>query len=366
MPVRARSGTYHTSSGGSSRPTREGPGGQLWPTRPGRGPPGPRTPPPASVRTCSPGSRWPAAPGPAPARRSRQHPGGRRHDPEPAAGADTPPGARRRWPRVLMAVLSVLVLVVSAAGAAGALVYNHLGSNITALDITDQVGTDRPIRPVVDEGGNYSASNILLMGSDTRQGEDNRGYGNASIITGQRSDTAILLHLSADRSRALAVSIPRDTWVMLPECKNRETGEVVGGYETKFNVAFEIGGPGCTVKLVEQLTGVAVDHFLVIDFGGLQAGHRRDGRRRGVPDEGGRRRQERPGPARRDQRRQGRAGACLRPHPQDPRGRVGPVPDPASAAVPVLADPQGVLQRAAAQPGVAVPGPRRGDQVLDR
>ena len=64
------------------------------------------------------------------------------------------------------------------------------------------------------------------------------------------------------------MSIPRDTWVMLPECN--VDGETVGAFEAKFNTAFEIGGPGCTVKLVEQMTGLTIDNFAVIDFEGFK------------------------------------------------------------------------------------------------
>jgi len=106
------------------------------------------------------------------------------------------------------------------------------------------------------------------MGSDSREGQTSNRYGDPDLYTGERSDTTILLHLSADRSFATAVSIPRDTWVMLPECN--VDGETVGAFEAKFNTAFEIGGPGCTVKLVEQMTGLTIDNFAVIDFEGFK------------------------------------------------------------------------------------------------
>lgn len=179
---------------------------------------------------------------------------------------------RRRWPRVLAAVASVLVLLVATAGGAFAVLYHKLEGNITSVDISNQLfgsSAAPSSKPVVDEQGNYSAVNILLMGSDTRQGAQNEGYGQASVITGARSDTTILLHLSGDRTHATAVSIPRDTWVQLPECVDAN-GKAVGGYDAKFNTAFELAGPGCTVKLVQQMTGLTVDHFMVVDFGGFK------------------------------------------------------------------------------------------------
>ena len=183
----------------------------------------------------------------------------------PPASSDA---SRRRWPRILLSIAAGVVLLLSLAGVGIDLMSAKLEGNITAVDISDTI--ERPViaKPVVDEQGDYSAMNILLMGSDSREGETSNKYGDPNLYTGERSDTTILLHLSKDRSFATAVSIPRDTWVMIPECKHN--GEVVGGFEAKFNTAFEIAGPGCTVKLVEQMTGLKIDNFAVIDFTGFK------------------------------------------------------------------------------------------------
>ena len=174
---------------------------------------------------------------------------------------------RRRWPRVLAGIASTLVLVATGAAAAGAVLYQRLDGNISTLDTTDQLG-ERPITPV----GSTDPVNILVMGSDSRTGKgNNKKYGNATNagIEGQRSDTTILFHVSGDRTRAIGMSIPRDSLVTLPMCKNK-LGEMQGGYTGRFNEAFDIGGPGCTIKAVEQLTGIYVDHFVVVDFNGFK------------------------------------------------------------------------------------------------
>ena len=186
----------------------------------------------------------------------------------PPGAAEPPQRGPRRWPRVLLAVAAGIVLLLSLAGVGVDVVSAKLEGNITAIDISDTTGRPHVTAPVVDEQGNYSAVNILLMGSDSREGETSKKYGDPNVYTGERSDTTILLHLSEDRSFATAVSIPRDTWVMIPECKR--DGETVGGFESKFNTAFEIGGPGCTVKLVEQMTGLTIDNFAVVDFTGFK------------------------------------------------------------------------------------------------
>jgi LCP family protein required for cell wall assembly len=175
---------------------------------------------------------------------------------------------RQRWSRVLLSIAAALVLGLSLTGVGIQVASSQLEGNITAVDISPTIGRDHAPIQVVDEEGNYQAVNVLLMGSDSREGQTSKKYGDPDLYTGERSDTTILLHLSADRSFATAVSIPRDTWVMLPECK--VDGQTVGAFEAKFNTAFEIGGPGCTVKLVEQMTGLTIDNFAVIDFEGFK------------------------------------------------------------------------------------------------
>ena len=175
---------------------------------------------------------------------------------------------RQRWSRVVLAIASGLVLALSLTGLGIQVASSRLEGNITAVDISKTTGRDHVPVQIVDDEGNYQALNILLMGSDSREGQTSKKYGDPDLYTGERSDTTILLHLSADRSFATAVSIPRDTWVMLPECER--DGSTVGAFEAKFNTAFEIGGPGCTVKLVEQMSGLTIDNFAVVDFEGFK------------------------------------------------------------------------------------------------
>lgn len=182
--------------------------------------------------------------------------------------------SNRRWPKVVAAVASGAILAVTAVGAGVTSVLGQLEGNITALDVSDQTGSavTSGESVVVDEAtGETAPFNVLLMGSDSRAGKDNRGYGStAKFGTAERSDTTILLHVSADRSQAVAVSIPRDTLIDLPTCKNAN-GESVNGGTGKFNEAMTRGGPGCTLKAVENMTGMKIDNFMVVDFGGFKA-----------------------------------------------------------------------------------------------
>jgi LCP family protein required for cell wall assembly len=179
------------------------------------------------------------------------------------------PGSRTgsRGGRILRrtaAVVSVLALVATTASAVGWRAVTNLAGNISTLDVAADLGTDRPTKGTPEQQEEYEPINVLIMGTDTRTGQGG-GFGNPSKTASGRghSDTTILLHVSGDRTRALALSIPRDTWVTRPVCKGS------GTVEGKFNEAFSIGGPACTIKAVEAITDVRVDHFVVVDFKGF-------------------------------------------------------------------------------------------------
>lgn len=125
--------------------------------------------------------------------------------------------------------------------------------------------SDRPAKEKVE--GPREPLNVLVMGSDSRDGKGN----NIDGLTGdgQRSDTTILLHLSADRKQAYGVSLPRDAMVERPDCKKADGETIPGGFDM-WNAAFSYGGPTCTLQQVEALTGIRVDHFVVVDFEGFR------------------------------------------------------------------------------------------------
>ena len=176
----------------------------------------------------------------------------------------TPPRPRRRRGRVAAAIGITLLLLVGIGGAFLYAAYNHLNSNITALDISDAVGTAGPTSAAAPVADNQ-AMNILLIGSDTRA-DQGKGYGN---FGGARSDTTMLLHVPANRKYAVAVSFPRDLWVDIPSCK-RDGLSDTAPTQTKFNAAFAYAGPACTIKTINELTGLNVDHFAIVDFSGFK------------------------------------------------------------------------------------------------
>jgi len=142
--------------------------------------------------------------------------------------------------------------------------YRTLNENLTVLDIDDQL-SNRPDKAEVE--GPREPINVLIMGSDSRDGAGNNIDGLSG--GGQRSDTTILMHLSADRKHAYGVSLPRDAMVERPDCREKNRDVIPGGF-SMWNVAFALGGPACVVQQTEQLTGVHIDHFVVVDFNGFK------------------------------------------------------------------------------------------------
>jgi LCP family protein required for cell wall assembly len=166
--------------------------------------------------------------------------------------------ATHPWLRRVVAGASILILVATSIGGGAVYAINSLGKNINALDTSDLNNQERPETVVQTD---TSATNILIMGSDSREGS-NGSYGN---VEGARSDTTLLVHVYEGREAATVVSIPRDSFVEIAGCKMLN-GETSIPYKTKFNAAFAIGGPICTVKTVEKLTNVRINNFVVVDF----------------------------------------------------------------------------------------------------
>lgn len=182
----------------------------------------------------------------------------------------TPRARRRRRGRragrgIRSALLIGLALLVLAAGGAGWL-YLKLDGDISTFD-SGGLSDNRP------DAAASKGENVLVIGSDTRTGGNNALGGGEKDDVG-RSDTAFLLHVYADHRHAIAVSIPRDTLVTIPPCKLPDGTWTKARPNTMFNAAYSVGqttagNPACTQNTVEQLTGLRVDHTVVVDFKGF-------------------------------------------------------------------------------------------------
>lgn len=152
--------------------------------------------------------------------------------------------------------VALLLMIVSTVAVVA---YKRLEGNIATQQF---LAGPRPTEEV------HGPINVLVMGSDTREGANGKGIGGD---TPGLSDTTILLHLSANRKFAYGVSLPRDAMVERPACPLKNGKGIDPGGLTQFNAAYAIGGPACTVKTVEHLTGIRINHFVVVDFVGFRA-----------------------------------------------------------------------------------------------
>jgi LCP family protein required for cell wall assembly len=166
---------------------------------------------------------------------------------------------RRTVGRVLL-VSSLLLALGTALGVV--FIYRHLNGNLTTIDGLEEIDN----RPEDLYEGNGKPLNILVMGSDSREGAN--AIDSEDPANGARSDTTVILHISADRDSAYGISIPRDSVVDRPDCG--DDNEISGQVGAKWNAAFAVGGPLCTVEQVEQTTGIRIDEFVVIDFNGFK------------------------------------------------------------------------------------------------
>lgn len=159
------------------------------------------------------------------------------------------------------ALVCALVAVLTLLGVAVGGVWwgtHHYGDQVTRIPDAFPTGP-RPPKPTAHAGG----TTFLLAGVDSRSERPTTGSDATARLWkygAQRSDTLMLVHLGADERTIHLMSIPRDSWVPIP-----------GHGSGKVNAAFSWGGPALLVQTVEQLTGVRVDHFGVIDWHGFKS-----------------------------------------------------------------------------------------------
>mgnify|MGYP000081226455 CR=1 FL=1 len=179
------------------------------------------------------------------------------------AARHTPIKAQNGW-RLLRGILWRTIAVVAASSIAiGSYAAVSLTGEIktAGLNLLDSNGQSR-VTPADLKG----PINMLLIGSDTRLGQG-ANFGNETSVL---ADVIILLHVSADRKNAVAMSFPRDTMVPWPECPDPNGGSPYLAQSLgQINATIANGGPGCTLLTVEKLTGLKIPYLAMIDFKGV-------------------------------------------------------------------------------------------------
>ncbi len=158
------------------------------------------------------------------------------------------PRGQRRWlrPRRILVILAGLVVLIVLAGVA---VYFSVSSKLTKVDV------------LVPTSLTSAGTNWLITGSDSRAGLTRQQENTLAVghdISGSRSDTIMLLHVPANGTRPTLVSLPRDSYVPIP-----------GHGDNKLNAAYAYGGPKLLVQTVQNVTGLPINHYMGIGFGGL-------------------------------------------------------------------------------------------------
>lgn len=203
--------------------------------------------------------------------------------------ADRDPALRQPSPRahqrpvVALARIAGALIAVCALALTGALwqwqsAKNKLLNTIAALDPHSV--------DIRDPGAQAGDENFLIIGVDSRIGVNSEmGAGDTTVAEGSRSDTIMLVNIPADRQRVVAVSFPRDLAITPMNCQawNPETGAYGPVYDrntgewsdnerytgTKLNSAYALGGPKCLVKVIQKMSGLAINRFMAVDFAGF-------------------------------------------------------------------------------------------------
>ncbi|MBX0300518.1 LCP family protein [Cryobacterium sp. 1639] len=165
---------------------------------------------------------------------------------------------------LLAGVAMVLAVLLVSGTALAALAVWQLTSEVSANSI-DITGGDAAEEPVTI-AGYKDGFNILIVGvdNDAAQGA---AYG---VRESALNDVNILVHVSADHSNAVVVSIPRDLIVAHPECTHAETGEQFDAMAAApINEAMSRGGLPCVVDTVAAVTGLEIPFAGLVSFNGV-------------------------------------------------------------------------------------------------
>ena len=171
----------------------------------------------------------------------------------PRYGNQDPKLTRRKYVRWGFKGLAIVMgAVLAVAGISAFDFYNQLNRDNIVLASTSPVDLDGPL-------------NILVVGSDTRDGQGEE-FGQTDS---ELADVIMLLHISQDRKDAVVVSFPRDLLVSIPECPNPEGGTFSQKNREQINSSIAYGGVACTHLTVQEFTGLEIPFVAMIDFKGV-------------------------------------------------------------------------------------------------
>ena len=162
-------------------------------------------------------------------------------------------------------ILTGISIAVLAISAVSALAFGTVTASINKIDVFNGI-EKRPEKK-------STAMNYLLVGSDTREGLSKvelkaLRVGSVASAAGKRSDTMLLVHISKARDKAVMISIPRDTFALIPEHTSK-TGKLIPAVYSKINSSFNWGGAPLLIQTIEEMTELKIDHYIEINFAGF-------------------------------------------------------------------------------------------------
>ncbi|KQV26812.1 MULTISPECIES: LCP family protein [unclassified Microcella] len=166
------------------------------------------------------------------------------------------------WRTALAVISSALAIVLVSGVSVAAITLTQLDANIDEVVLTGANGEERVIPTVGEWEGGF---NVLIVGVDNAEGQRDEAERDGATL----NDVNILVHVAEDQQSAVAVSIPRDLVVPIPECPLPDGRTSYAMSAQPFNAAYGVGGLNCVVLAAEALTGLEIPYAGTISFDGV-------------------------------------------------------------------------------------------------
>jgi len=171
------------------------------------------------------------------------------------------------WRTLTQIAASIVAVTLVSGSAVAAYAAWDLAASVKP---TVTLGNEEVLEGVPDVGAMEGGVNLLIVGSDSRQGQGD-AFGDPNEETAVLNDVTMLMHISEDHSNASVVSFPRDMLIDVPACTDPEdpSSTLDELYSVKINTVLSYGGLGCVVKTVETELGVTIPFAGIVQFLGV-------------------------------------------------------------------------------------------------
>jgi len=171
---------------------------------------------------------------------------------------------RRRWPQRLFSTIGVFVITAFALSSAGVFYAKRTIDSVASVDLSSVLTPEG--KSIDDAGlGPTTIENYLIVGSDSRADVnpddlDAGAIGNAQEVTGQRSDTIMILRFDPSTNTSSLLSLPRDLW--LPIAGTDGKGKINGAFSK---------GKAVLISTIQADFGIPIHHYVEVNFEGFKS-----------------------------------------------------------------------------------------------